>query len=59
TLPLAIYQAFDTDFNVAVAMSAVLIVISAALLLALRIGLQWQSSSSTGSRSLFGLSTSR
>ena len=39
-------------------MSGVLVLVSAVLLLTLRIGLAWQSSSSTGSRSLFGLSTS-
>ena len=59
TLPLAIYAEFDQDFNATLAMSGVLVLVSAALLLTLRIGLGWQSSSSTGSRSLFGLSTSR
>ena len=58
TLPLAIYAEFDQDFNATLAMSGVLVLVSAVLLLTLRIGLAWQSSSSTGSRSLFGLSTS-
>jgi len=58
TLPLAIYAEFDRDFNATLAMSGVLVLVSAVLLLTLRIGLAWQSSSSTGSRSLFGLSTS-
>jgi molybdate transport system permease protein len=58
TLPLAIYAEFDQDFNATLAMSGVLVLVSAALLLTLRIGLVWQSSSSTRSRSLFGLSNS-
>jgi molybdate transport system permease protein len=58
TLPLAIYAEFDQNFDAALAMSGVLIVISALLLLTLRIGLSWQRSPSTGSRSLFGLSGS-
>ena len=59
TLPLAIYAEFDQNFDATLAMSGVLVLVSAALLLTLRIGLGWQSSSSTGSRSLFGLSTLR
>jgi molybdate transport system permease protein len=59
TLPLAIYAEFAEDFNATLAMSGVLVLVSALLLLTLRIGLAWQGSSSTGSRSLFGLSTSR
>jgi len=58
TLPLAIYAEFDQDFDATLAMSGVLVLVSALLLLTLRIGLVWQRSSSTGSRSLFGLSTS-
>jgi molybdate transport system permease protein len=58
TLPLAIYAEFDQNFDAALAMSGVLIVISAVLLLTLRIGLSWQRSPSTRSRSLFGLSGS-
>ena len=58
TLPLAIYAEFDQDFDATLAMSGVLVLVSALLLFTLRIGLVWQRSSSTGSRSLFGLSTS-
>ena len=52
TLPLAIYSAFDVNFDVALAMGALLVAISAALLLALRLILSWQPSRQT-SRSLF------
>jgi molybdate transport system permease protein len=58
TLPLAIYAEFDQNFDAALAMSGVLIVISAVLLLTLRIGLSWQRSPSSKSLSLFGLSSS-
>jgi molybdate transport system permease protein len=58
TLPLAIYAQFDLDFNAAVAMSAVLVLISVVLLVSLRLLLSWQNSSSTRSLSRFGLSTS-
>jgi len=58
TLPLAIYQEFDVNFNVTLAMSAVLVLISVVLLLTLRIALSWRSSPSTRSPSLFGLSAS-
>jgi molybdate transport system permease protein len=58
TLPLAIYAQFDLDFDAAVAMSAVLVVVSVALLVSLRLLLSWQSSSSTRSWFRFGLSTS-
>jgi molybdate transport system permease protein len=52
TLPLAIYQEFDRNFTTALAMSALLVVVSAALLVALRLALQWQPSKPT-SRFLF------
>ena len=52
TLPLAIYQEFDTDFTTALAMSALLVVVSGALLVTLRLILQWQPSKPT-SRFLF------
>ena len=55
TLPLAIYQAFDLQphgFTTALAMSALLVVVSGALLVALRLTLQWQPSRPT-SRFLF------
>ncbi len=58
TLPLAIYNEFNVSFDTTLAMSGVMVLISAVLLLTLRIGLSWQRSSSTGSRSLFGLSLS-
>ena len=58
TLPLAIYQEFDMNFDATLAMSAVLVLISAVLLLTLRIALSWRSSPSTRSPSLFGLSSS-
>jgi molybdate transport system permease protein len=58
TLPLAIYAEFDQNFNATLAMSGVLVLISIVLLVTLRIGLTWPGSSSTGSRSLFGLSIS-
>jgi molybdate transport system permease protein len=52
TLPLAIYQEFALDFTTALAMSAILVVVSGALLVALRVTLQWQPSRPT-SRFLF------
>jgi molybdate transport system permease protein len=58
TLPLAIYAEFDQDFNATLAMSGVLVLVSAALLLFLRIGLIWQASPSTWSLSPFGRSIS-
>jgi molybdate transport system permease protein len=58
TLPLAIYAEFDVNFDTAVAMGGVLILISALLLLTLRIALSWQRSPSSKSPSLFGLSSS-
>jgi molybdate transport system permease protein len=58
TVPLAIYAQFDQDFNATLAMSGVLIVFSVLLLAGLHIGLTWQRSPSTGSPSLFGLSSS-
>lgn len=58
TVPLAIYAEFANNFDVAVAMSAVLVLFSLVLLLTLRIFLSWQSSSSTRSLFRFGTSTS-
>jgi molybdate transport system permease protein len=46
TLPLAIYAEFDQQFDVALAIGALLVVISAAILVLLKIGLPWQSSAS-------------
>jgi len=53
TLPLAVYAAFDVNFDVALAIGALLVLISAALLLTLK----WLTSSST-SRFRFALSSS-
>jgi molybdate transport system permease protein len=58
TLPLAIYGEFalPNGFDVTLAMSALLVVISAALLVALKVTLQWQPSQPT-SRFLFAPSS--
>jgi molybdate transport system permease protein len=58
TLPLAIYAEFDQDFDTTLAMGGVLVLISALLLLTLRIALSWQRSPSSNSPSLFGISSS-
>jgi molybdate transport system permease protein len=58
TFPLAIYAEFDRNFDAALAMSGVLVLISVLLLVGLHIGLSWQRSTSTTSRSLFAPSTS-
>jgi molybdate transport system permease protein len=58
TASTAIYSEFDVNFDAALAMSAVLIIVSAVLLLTLRISLAWQRSPSNASPSLFGLSSS-
>jgi molybdate transport system permease protein len=58
TLPVAIYQEFNVQpdgFTTALAMSALLVVVSGALLVTLRITLQWQPSKPT-SRFLFATS---
>jgi molybdate transport system permease protein len=52
TLPLAVYSQFDVDFEVALAVSALLVLISAALLVTLK----WLPSAST-SRSRFAISS--
>ncbi len=60
TLSLAIYYEFDQSLNLdaALAMSGVLVLVSAILLLTLRLALSWQRSPSNTSPSLFGLSSS-
>jgi molybdate transport system permease protein len=60
TLSLAIYYEFDQSLNLdaALAMGGVLVLVSAVLLLTLRIALSWQRSPSNTSPSLFGLSSS-
>jgi molybdate transport system permease protein len=57
TLPLAIYAEFDRNFDATLAMGAVLVVISAALLLSLKAVRLWQPSRRS-SRFRFGLSSS-
>ena len=47
TLSLAIYEQFDVDFDVALAISAVLVVISAAVLLSVKLLTRWRSGSTT------------
>jgi molybdate transport system permease protein len=48
TLPLAIYAEFEVDFDVTLAISALLVLISAALLIALKLIIsQWQPSEQT------------
>jgi molybdate transport system permease protein len=59
TVSLAIYSEFDQSFDATLAMSGVLVLVSAVLLLTLRIALSWQRSPSNASPSLFGLSSSR
>ena len=56
TLPLAIYAEFEVNFNVTLAISALLVLISAALLLSLKLTFLWQPSEQT-SRSRFALSS--
>src|SRR4051794_22737127 len=57
TLPLAIYAQFDSDFDVAVAISALLVIVTAAILLSLKLTALWPSSQRS-SPSLFARSTS-
>jgi len=52
TLPLAIYAEFEVDFDVTLAISALLVLISAALLISLKLTSRWQPSAQT-SRSRF------
>jgi molybdate transport system permease protein len=54
TLPLAIYAQFEVNFDVTLAISALLILISAALLISLKLAALWQPSTQT-SHSRFGL----
>ncbi|HSC49964.1 MAG TPA: ABC transporter permease [Gaiellaceae bacterium] len=49
TLPLAIYSAFAIDFDTALAMGALLVVVSALLLLFLKLVLSWRPSRPTSS----------
>jgi molybdate transport system permease protein len=52
TLPLAIYAEFDRNFDVAVTISALFVVLTAAILLSLKLSTLWRTSQRT-SRSLF------
>jgi molybdate transport system permease protein len=52
TLPLAIYAEFEVNFDVTLAISALLVIISAAILLSLKLSSLWQPSAQT-SRSRF------
>ena len=56
TLPLAIYAEFSVDFDTTIAMGALLVVVSAVLLVFLRLVLTWQPSRRTSSF-LFARST--
>jgi ABC-type sulfate transport system permease component len=47
TLPLAIYAEFENRFEVALAIGGLLVVVSAVLLVALKMRLGWTSSRST------------
>ena len=47
TLSLAIYEQFDLDFNVALAISAVLVIISAVTLLSVKLLTRWRSASTS------------
>jgi molybdate transport system permease protein len=47
TLPLAIYEQFSLNFDTALAMGALLVVVSVALLLALKLSLSWHPSRRT------------
>jgi molybdate transport system permease protein len=47
TLPLAIYEQFSLNFDTALAMGALLVVVSIALLFALKVSLSWQPSRRT------------
>jgi molybdate transport system permease protein len=57
TLSLAIYEQFDLDFDVALAISALLIVISAVVLLSVKLVTRWRSGSA--SLTLFAASARR
>jgi ABC-type sulfate transport system permease component len=49
TLSLAIYDQFSVDFDTALAMGALLVVVSAVLLVFLKLVLSWQPSRRTSS----------
>ena len=47
TLPLAIYAEFDSNFDTALAIGGLLVIVSAALLVSLKLRLRWKRSGST------------
>ncbi len=47
TLSLAIYEQFDLDFDVALAIGALLVVVSAAVLLTVKLLIRWRSGSTS------------
>ena len=47
TLSLAIYEQFDLDFDVALAISAVLVAVSASVLLIVKLFSRWRSNSTS------------
>ena len=57
TLSLAVYQEFDSNFDTALAISALLVIVSLAILLTLKLVVIWQPSR-PASASLFGRSSS-
>ena len=58
TLPLAIYAEFEVNFDVALAISALLVLISAALLISLKLTALWQPSGQTSPSRFAPLSSS-
>ena len=57
TLPLAIYQEFDINLNIALTISALFVIMTAAVLLSLKLTLLWHSSRSR-SRTSYAISVS-
>jgi molybdate transport system permease protein len=57
TLSVAVYEAFDSSFDVALAISALLVIVSVAILLTLKLAIHWRPLRPT-SPSLFARSTS-
>ena len=57
TLSLAVYQEFDSNFDTALAISALLVIVSLAILLTMKLSVLWQPSRST-SNFLFARSSS-
>ncbi len=58
TLSLAVYQEFDSKFDVALAIGALLVLVSLAILLTLKLSLLWRSSRSTSPSFFARLSSS-